>query len=76
MPAAFYRARARAPLHPLLASQYFHRFFIILDMMHLVDCKGLAAIVYGSLLHALVRHPGLGNNQSLRLLRINELKDA
>ncbi len=41
MPFVVYRARAREPTHPLVASDFFcHRFFFPIDMMHLLECKG------------------------------------
>lgn len=43
----------------------------MLDAMHVLDCKGVAATVFGSLLGMLVRSPRLGANQNARLRNIN-----
>ena len=40
--------------------------------MHLMDCKGVTAIVAGSVLGILVRRPALGANKAARLVAINQ----
>ena len=63
-----YKSRCRSPPHPLVDSPLFcHRMFFILDLMHLVDCNGVAALVFGSTLMMLVRDARLGSNQQDRL---------
>ena len=42
-----------------------------LDVMHLLDCKGVAAIAFGSLLCYMVTLPSLGPRVADRLSRIN-----
>ena len=71
MPVEFYLQRPRQPLHPLLASHYFTRWFCYLDIMHLLDCKGVAAWTFGGLLHHLLRDDRLGPNREERLAVIN-----
>ena len=46
-------ARARIPLHPLLSSSFLWRGFLPLDLMHLLDCNGVANIVGGSIIRGL-----------------------
>lgn len=72
-----YKARFRLPHHPVVASTFFcHRYFFMLDLMHLVDCGGVAALVFGSALMYLVRDARLGPNQDVRLAAINAARDA
>ena len=40
--------------------------------MHMVDCKGVAAWVFGGVLHYLLREPSLGNNKQERLDAVNQ----
>ena len=42
-----------------------------MDAMHLLDCKGVAAIAFGSLLCYMVTLPSLGPRVADRLSRIN-----
>lgn len=66
-----YRARIRQPLHPLANSKFLWRFFFFLDMMHVLDCKGVASTIFGSLLTMLVRDARLGATQQVRLDLVN-----
>ena len=50
---------------------FFTRWFFQLDVMHLPDCKGVAAIAFGSLLCYMVTLPSLGPRVADRLSRIN-----
>ena len=51
MPVQTWAARLRKPLHPLAASQYCcFRWLVYLDMMNVMDCKGVATQLLGSLL--------------------------
>ena len=76
MPHEVFMARLREPLHPLMASPYCHRWFVYPDLMHLLDCKGVLALVYGGLLYALVRDQRLGSNKGERLCSINAEREA
>ena len=72
MPLEYYLARPKEPLHPLARSRYFtDRWFFYLDIMHLMDCRGVAGIVYGSLLALLLRLPALGGTRAERLDTVN-----
>ena len=71
LPAEAYFARVRAPRHPLLASPMATRMMCYLDLMHMVDCKGVASWVFGGVLHHLLREPALGPNKKARLERVN-----
>ena len=51
---ALWMARVRRG-HPLTDSKFFHKYFPRLDVMHAVDCNGLAAVIGGSILMTLVR---------------------
>ena len=46
------------PGHPLVHSRFWNRFCPRLDIMHAMDCKGLTAIVAGSVFDKLVRYEG------------------
>ena len=48
------------------------RWFFYADLMHMMDCKGVAAIVFGSILARLSRDLALGSNIGVRLNLINE----
>ena len=65
-----YRARMRTPHHPLVASSFLWRMFFYLDYMHVMDCKGVAALIFGGVLASLTRRPSLGRSQVERLGRI------
>ena len=68
-----YRERLRVPLHPLAASPFFcHRWFFSLDLMHLMDCKGSAALTYGGIIAFLLQDDRLGTNRLERLATIND----
>ena len=64
--------RLRQPVHPLLASPLATRMTCYLDLMHMVDCKGVASWVFGGVLHYLLRDERLGSSQKTRLQRLNE----
>ena len=68
-----FRARCREPLHPLIACVFFWRFFTLIDLMHLMDCKGVLALVFGSVLMLLLTEPRLGRTRELRLQAFNKL---
>jgi hypothetical protein len=73
---ALYIARCRTPVHRMVGSRFFWRFFFYLDTMHMLDCKGVASSLFGSMLSVLIRDDRLGGSQQVRLDRINqELKD-
>ena len=76
MNAADYKSRASIPRHPLVDCRLFWRCFFALDMMHILDCKGLAATIFGSLLAMLVRDARLGANQAARMKTINAKMSA
>lgn len=67
-----YISRFRRPLHPLAASKFVWRFFFFLDVMHIMDCKGVASTVFGSILFSLLRDRRLGANQQERMNLINQ----
>ena len=46
-------------------------FFFQLDLMHVMDCKGVSAIVFGSILCWLIRLAALGANIEERLKKLN-----
>jgi len=72
MPFATYRERLAEPLHPLARSHLFsHRCFFYLDLMHLCDCKGVAALTFGGVLSHLLSDPRLGPNRQARLDVVN-----
>jgi len=72
MSAAQYRARIEAPRHPLVDCKLYWRLFFVLDVMHILDCKGVAATIYGSLLATLVRDVRLGPSRQVRLRAVHE----
>ena len=67
MPLDFFKARPREPLHPLVASAFDTRWFCYSDLMHLMDCKGVASLVYGGVLFYLLKDRTLGGNRQERL---------
>ena len=71
MPTEHYVARARQPLHPFMASPFFTRWACFPDLMHMMDCKGVTAVVLGGILHILPRDARVGPNQNARLALIN-----
>ena len=73
MPKEHYLARARVPLHPLLASRFFTRWSCFPDLMHMMDCKGVAAYVCGGILSFLLTDARLGPNKEIRLDLVNTL---
>eukprot|EP00974_Lingulodinium_polyedra_P036538 3504325-Lingulodinium_polyedra.AAC.1 len=40
-----------------------------------MDCKGVAAWVFGGVLQCLLKDPALGANQAQRLARVNEMRE-
>ena len=75
MPYESYIARIADPLHPLAQSKYMHRFFFFLDIMHMIDCKGAAAIVFGALLFYILALAALGATRQERIDRVNAWLD-
>lgn len=69
---AQYRDRCRRPLHPLANSTFMWRFFFFLDIMHILDCKGVISTIAGSLILELTRDLRLGPNQQRRLDVVNQ----
>ena len=58
------------PLHPLV--EHMSKFFVRVDTMRTIDCKGVASSVFGSILVILVRHERrLGTNQDRRIEWLN-----
>ena len=71
-----YKARARDPHHPVVASAFFcHRFFFPIDQMHLLECKGVTPVVFGSVLVWLLLDARLGANKEARLAVINARRE-
>ena len=68
------RWRRQQYIHPLVDSHYFNKYFIRLDVMHVMECTGVTSVCLGSALCQLITEPRLGANQQERLERINELK--
>ena len=67
-----YKMRVRQPPHPLCDSPFFcHRAFFVLDLMHLADCKGVAALTFGGVLMYLLADGRLGPNKAARLDLVN-----
>ena len=65
----------REPHHPLTDHAFFcHRYFFPIDMMHLLECKGVSGLVFGSVLLWLTRDSRLGGNRDERLAAINTLR--
>ena len=70
---AAYIARCRAPLHPLVSSDFSWRYFFPLDCMHICDCNGVTATLAGSLIRPLVMSDSrLGHRIDLRLKAVND----
>ena len=50
LPVELYRQRLREPLRPLAASPSFcSRWFFLLDLLRVMDCKGVAGLVAGGI---------------------------
>ena len=64
--------QVRTAAAPFDYVQVHNPFFFFRDVMHLMDCKGVSSIVFGSVLHGLARNPRLGSNIQERLRVINE----
>ena len=72
MPNSFFMDRLAQPRHPLTLSKYFHKWFAILDVMHVMDCKGVTSHVAGGVLrYLIVNEERLGRNQDMRLANLN-----
>ena len=72
MPNEFFMARLATPRHPLTNSNYFNKYFAVLDVMHVMDCKGVTSHVAGGVLrYLIVNENRLGRNQDLRLADLN-----
>ena len=71
MPLVAYMIRFREPLHPLVTSGFMSRWLMFLDLMHLMDCKGVSAITYGGVMAFLKVDGRLGNNIATRMRNIN-----
>ena len=67
-----YVQRIRRPLHPLAALALCTRWFFFLDIMHLMDCKGVAALLFGSILCWLILLPVVGPNKAARSVAITQ----
>ena len=68
-------ARLSQPHHPLVDAPFFTFWFFRMDIMHLLDCKGVWAILMGSALWMLVHDERrLGSNQELRMNKIDKMK--
>ena len=68
MPFEAWFERIRRPHHPLVASHYCcARWVFYIDLMHLADCKGTSASVFGGVLELLVRMETLGATRQQRL---------
>ena len=74
--AAQFLERVRRPLHPLVASSFFWRGFMPLDVMHVADCKGAANIIAGSVIRPIILEcVPIGATQELRMDAINTRLD-
>ena len=61
-------ALIREPLHPHLKSDAIcDRWSIFMELIHLIDCHGVSAIVYGGVLGLILEERHLGRTQSDRL---------
>ena len=65
-------ARCTEPLHPMLNSAFFSRFFVFPDLMHMADCEGVIANAIGcTLAHLITCCIAIGSNQTDRLAWLN-----
>ena len=70
-----FASRLRRPHHPLVDAIFFTFWFVRLEIMHLLDCKGVWSILAGSVLWLLVhREARLGGSIDARLKIINQKK--
>lgn len=61
--------------HPLVRSHYFSSHFARLDMMHILDCKGVVATFAGSILLSLATsNPLLGSTHDARCAELTRLR--
>ena len=59
---------------PLLSSPFFNNnAFIVLDLMHVTDCKGVTALVLGSIVSLLLADDRLGTSKDVRSQLINTM---
>ena len=65
---ASFKARCRIGDHPLVRSEYFTRYCLWLDLMHLTDCKGISALVYGGVMSVVIHDRRFGDTQRARLI--------
>ena len=63
-------AAAAAPIYGVSVC-LFTRWACFPDLMHMMDCKGVTAVVLGGILHIRVRDARVGPNQNARLALIN-----
>ena len=49
-----------------------HGDIFMLDVMHVMDCKGVAATIVGSILSLLITYPSIGPNQASRFEKLNQ----
>ena len=63
--------RCRRPFHPIVASRFTWKYFFYVDAMHVLDCRGVASVVYGSLIDTVINLPSCGRSQEERLRRVN-----
>ena len=66
-----HRSHSRQPKASPGLIMFLYTMVFQLDVMHLLDCKGVAAIAFGSLLCYMVTLPSLGPRVADRLSRIN-----
>ena len=76
MPVVAWKERIRRPYHPLVESKYcVDKWFFHIDLMHLADCKGTSATVFGSVVDMITWMKDHGPNRQERLNRVNEFME-
>ena len=58
--------------HPLAGCVFLHRYFFA-DVMHMLDCKCCAKVMYGGIVGTLLTNMCLGENVAARMVLINAL---